>query len=109
MGYRIAMQVKIRKKIVREFLFSPDEFTLPEPDGLHPRILKESPDVVLKSLNKIFRSSWSTREILKDWKKADMLPVFKKRKTNESRKLQASQPDINTWENPRKGNETQDF
>ena len=58
-------------------------------------------DVILEPLNEIFERSWSTGKLPEDWKRADVVPVFKKGGKGGSRKLQTNQFDINPWENPR--------
>ncbi|KAF2348173.1 hypothetical protein FHG87_021071 [Trinorchestia longiramus] len=48
------------------------------PDGLGPRILKETAEVVSEPLTKIFNRSLETVIVPDDWKRANVTPIFKK-------------------------------
>ena len=47
------------------------------PDNIHPRILKELAVEITPSLTLIFRKSYETEEVPKDWLKANVSPIFK--------------------------------
>ncbi|KFO71139.1 hypothetical protein N303_14712, partial [Cuculus canorus] len=48
------------------------------PDEMHPRVLKELADVLARPLSMIFEKSWRSGEAPGDWKKADIVCIFKK-------------------------------
>ncbi|KAF2355305.1 Reverse transcriptase domain [Trinorchestia longiramus] len=48
------------------------------PDGLGPRILKETAEVISEPLSDIFNRSLETGIVPDDWKRANVTPIFKK-------------------------------
>ncbi|CAM4577256.1 unnamed protein product [Lepidochelys kempii] len=52
-------------------------------DALHPRVLKELADVTAESLGIIFENSWQLGKVPDDWKKANVVPIFKKGKEQD--------------------------
>ncbi|CAM4551596.1 unnamed protein product [Lepidochelys kempii] len=55
-----------------------DEHKSMGPDALHPRVLKELADVISEPLAIIFENSWQLGRVPDDWKKANVVPIFKK-------------------------------
>ncbi|CAM4390866.1 unnamed protein product [Caretta caretta] len=53
------------------------------PDALHTRVLKELADVIAEPLAIIFQNSWRSGEVPDDWKKANVVPIFKKGKKED--------------------------
>ena len=45
---------------------------------MHPSVLRELTDVVAEPLSMIFERSWQSGEFPGDWKKENIVPLFKK-------------------------------
>ena len=50
----------------------------PGPDGIHPMVLQNTAEVVADPLAQIFQESYSQGLLPADWKKANIVPIFKK-------------------------------
>ncbi|PKU35648.1 rna-directed dna polymerase from mobile element jockey- hypothetical protein [Limosa lapponica baueri] len=53
------------------------------PEGMNPRVLRELAEVIDGPLSIIFERSWRTGEVPEDWRKANVIPVFKKGKKED--------------------------
>ncbi|KFQ28562.1 hypothetical protein N331_11968, partial [Merops nubicus] len=52
-------------------------------DGVHPRVLKELADAVAEPLSITFVKSWQPGEVPSNWKKGNIMPIFKKGKKDD--------------------------
>ena len=68
----------IHDEMVLDLLRKLDAHKSMGPDGLHPRVLRELVDVVVKPLSIILWQSWLTGDVLVDWRLANAMPIFKK-------------------------------
>ncbi|KAJ7417715.1 rna-directed dna polymerase from mobile element jockey-like [Willisornis vidua] len=70
-------QPPVDYEIVRDLLLQLDPDKFMGIDEIHPRILKELADVVIKPLSMIFEQYWHFRQVPADWKLVNLVPVFK--------------------------------
>ncbi|CAM4715659.1 unnamed protein product, partial [Lepidochelys kempii] len=75
-------QPSVEKEVVRDYLEKLDVHKSMGPDALHPKVLKELADVITEPLAIIFENSWRSGKVL-DWKKANVVPIFKKGKEED--------------------------
>lgn len=53
------------------------------PDGIHPQLLMQSANVIVRPFLTIFASSWRLRETPEDWKKENVTTASQKGKKEE--------------------------
>ena len=68
---------------VRSKIDALNRYKSPGPDGFLPRVLKEVRDEVSPHLCSIFRKSLETGCVPKDWRDAEVTPIFKKGNASE--------------------------
>ncbi|RMB93702.1 hypothetical protein DUI87_29932 [Hirundo rustica rustica] len=68
----------IQEEAVRELLRCLDIHKSMGPDGIHPRVMKELADDLMKPLSIIYHQSWLTGKVPDDWKLANVTPIHKK-------------------------------
>ena len=71
------------KQIVKEYHTTLNKFKSPGVDELHLRVLKELAEELSELLSIIFLKSWGTSEVSEDWRRANIVPIFKKGKKEE--------------------------
>ncbi|CAM4574506.1 unnamed protein product [Lepidochelys kempii] len=76
-------QPSVEIEVVRDYLEKLDVHKSMGPDELHLRVLKELAAVIAEPLAIIFENSWRTGEVPDDWKKANVVPIFKKEKKED--------------------------
>ncbi|GAB0184088.1 mitochondrial enolase superfamily member 1 [Grus japonensis] len=70
-------------ELVRDLLLHLDAYKSMGPDGIHPRVLRELADVIVRPLSIIFQPSWESGEVPVDWKLENIVPIFKKGKKED--------------------------
>uniref|UniRef100_A0A674JIV0 Reverse transcriptase domain-containing protein n=1 Tax=Terrapene triunguis TaxID=2587831 RepID=A0A674JIV0_9SAUR len=71
-------EAKIGKEQVKNYLDKLDVFKSQGPDKMHPGILKMLTEEISEPLAIIFEKSWKMGEIPEDWKRANIVPIYKK-------------------------------
>ena len=63
---------------VRQYLSKLDPHKSMGPDGMHPRVLRDLADIIVRSLLIVFERSWQLGEVPQDWKKLSVTASFKR-------------------------------
>ncbi|TRZ06044.1 hypothetical protein HGM15179_021064 [Zosterops borbonicus] len=66
-----------QEEAVRELLRCLDVYKSMGPDEIHPRVMRELADELVKPLSIISQQSWLTGEVPDDWKLANVTPIHK--------------------------------
>ena len=74
----MGVQIKIFESDVQKRLKKPDASKSKGPDGIHPRLLKETAELISSPLAKIFKKSLKEKAVPSDWKIATVIPLHKK-------------------------------
>ena len=73
----------VSKEQVQICLMRPNVYKTMGLDSMHPSVLKLLADIVVKPLSIIFKNSRLSGEVLGDWRKGNIVPVFKKRRKED--------------------------
>ncbi|GAB0186621.1 mitochondrial enolase superfamily member 1 [Grus japonensis] len=68
---------------VREYLRNLKVHKPMGPDELHPRVLRELVDEAARPLAIVFEKSWQSGEVPTNWKRGNIIPIFKKGKEED--------------------------
>ncbi|GAB0183716.1 mitochondrial enolase superfamily member 1 [Grus japonensis] len=68
----------VEEDLVRQYLSKLDPHKSTGPDGMHPQVLKELADVIVRPLLIIFERSWQLGEVPQDWKKVSVTVSFQR-------------------------------
>ncbi|KAK4821749.1 hypothetical protein QYF61_000810 [Mycteria americana] len=90
----------VNQELVCELLQQLDPYKWMGPDNIHPRVLRELADVIVRLLSIIFEKSWTSGDIPEDWKKANVTPIYKNglKEHPGNYSIQAHQSYFSPWE-----------
>ena len=97
----VIQEVEMNEDVVRQKLSQLNCSSSPDPDQIHPRVLKEATKQLAKPLSLIFRKSINTGCLPDDWKLGHVVPIFKKGdRHNPENYRPIGKLDIHTIQNP---------
>jgi len=67
----------VKEKLVCELLQELDFCKLIGSVNIHPSVLRKLSDVIVRPLSTVFQKSWRLGVIPEDWKKANVIPIYK--------------------------------
>ncbi|KFW81625.1 hypothetical protein N305_14700, partial [Manacus vitellinus] len=68
----------IQEETVSDLLSHLDPHKSVGPDGIHPRVMRDLAEELVKLLSIICQQSWLPGEVPDDWKLANVMPIHKK-------------------------------
>ena len=73
----------VSSDLVKDYLEGLDVSKSAGPDDLHPRVLRELAGVIVEPLARLFEDSWCSGQVPEDWKRVNVVPIFKKGRREE--------------------------
>ncbi|TRZ07292.1 hypothetical protein HGM15179_019816, partial [Zosterops borbonicus] len=73
-------KLPVSPETVQDLLLHLDSYKSMGPDEIHPKMLKELADVIVRPLSMISQWSWESGEVPVDWTLGNIIPIFKKHK-----------------------------
>ena len=70
-------EINLSKKEIEEMMKELDEWKAVEPDEVLGYILKECRQEMAEPIHDIIECSIKTEKVLKEWKRADIIPIYK--------------------------------
>jgi len=78
------VQIEFNASTEKKKLMNLKKDKSPGPDGIHPMLLHSNADMIAKPLADIFSASFEQGKIPADWRKANVSPIHKKGRKDNS-------------------------